>query len=79
MLRLVIAAWGRLSGALLRAGLVDEVNIELCPALIGGRGTPGLFDAPPLQADELPVKLGLLDMCMIHGGRVWLRYEVMRG
>jgi len=37
MLRLVIPAWGRLSGALLRAGLVDEVNIELCPALIGGR------------------------------------------
>jgi 2,5-diamino-6-(ribosylamino)-4(3H)-pyrimidinone 5'-phosphate reductase len=67
---------GRLGGALLRAGLVDEVNIELCPALIGGRGTPGLFDAPPPEADQWPLGLGLLDMCMMEGGRVWLRYEV---
>ena len=44
----VCTGGGRLGGALLRAELVDEVDVEYLPAVIGGRGTPSLFDAPPL-------------------------------
>lgn len=43
----VCTGGGRLGGALLRQGLVDEVDIELLPWAIGGRGTPALFDAAP--------------------------------
>jgi riboflavin biosynthesis pyrimidine reductase len=53
----VSTAGGRLNGALLREGLVDEVDVAFLPAIIGGRGTPALFDAPPLSADEQPVRL----------------------
>ncbi len=72
-------AGGRLNGALLRAGLVDEINLEFCPAIIGGTGTPALFDAPPLQADERPTRLRLISADVREGGRVWLRYAVEAG
>ncbi|MBM4461590.1 MAG: deaminase [Chloroflexi bacterium] len=71
-------AGGRLNGALVRAGLVDEVNIQFLPAIIGGFDTPSLFDAPNLKADELPTRLNLISAQVETGGRVWLRYEVVR-
>jgi len=68
-------AGGRLNGALLRAGLVDEVNVEFLPAIIGGTETPSLYDAPSLAADEWPAQLDLIS-CQVRSGRVWLRYRV---
>jgi len=70
-------AGGRLNGALLRAGLVDEVNVELLPAIIGGRETPSLFDAPVLGPGELPARLRLLSAQVQANGRIWLRYQVV--
>lgn len=73
---LVATGGGRLNGALLRAGLVDEVDVEFLPAVIGGRGTPSLFDAPPLTADEAPVRLVLLDIQRTEDDHVVVRYSV---
>jgi riboflavin biosynthesis pyrimidine reductase len=70
-------AGGRLNGALLRAGLVDEVNVEFLPALIGGRETPALFDAPALGPEEPLAPLELLSCQAQAGGRVWVRYRVL--
>lgn len=72
-------AGGRLNGALLRAGLLDEINVELCPAVIGGLDTPSLFDSPALGADEWPARLKLLSARVQDNGRVWLRYRVAPG
>ena len=69
---------GRLGGSLLRAGLVDEVDVDLLPALIGGRGTPAPFDAPPLSPGETPVDLDLMAAEITAGGRLRLRYSVRR-
>jgi riboflavin biosynthesis pyrimidine reductase len=71
-------AGGRLNGALLRAGLVDEINVEFLPAVIGGLETPSLFDAPVLGPEEWPTRLELLSSQAQDGGRVWLRYRVIR-
>jgi 2,5-diamino-6-(ribosylamino)-4(3H)-pyrimidinone 5'-phosphate reductase len=76
--RVVATAGGRLSGALLRAGLVDEISLEILPAAIGGRGTPALFDAPPLAANEMPTRLELLACQTLADGRVRLKYRVIR-
>lgn len=72
----VSTAGGKLSGALLRAGLVDEVSITFFPALIGGTATPTLFDSPELAAGELPARLSLLSSEVLPGGSVRLHYAV---
>lgn len=67
---------GKLGGALLRAELVDEINVELFPAIIGGFETPSLFESPELEPDEWPTQLELVSAHIQAGGRVWLRYQV---
>ena len=74
---LLSTAGGRLNGALLRAGLVDEINIEFLPAVIGGFDTPSLFDSPTLAPDATPTRLALLSAQVRAEGRVWLRYRVI--
>lgn len=74
----VSRAGGGLNGALLRAGLIDEVQVILLPALIGGLGTPTSFDGPRLLDGELPTPLRLLTVQTTADGVVWLRYEVER-
>jgi riboflavin biosynthesis pyrimidine reductase len=75
---LLSTAGGRLNGALLRQGLVDEVNVEFLPGVIGAPDAPALFTASPLAPGEMPVRLKLLSAQVQEGGRVWLRYEVIR-
>jgi 2,5-diamino-6-(ribosylamino)-4(3H)-pyrimidinone 5'-phosphate reductase len=75
--RLLSTAGGKLSGALLRAGLVDEVNVEFLPGIIGGFDTPSMFDSPALGPDEWPARLKLISAQIQAEGRVWLRYEVL--
>ncbi len=74
----VCTGGGRLGGALLRHGLVDEIDLEVLPAAVGGRGTPALFDAAPLGPDEQPAALELLDAQPHDGGLLRLRYRVLR-
>jgi riboflavin biosynthesis pyrimidine reductase len=57
--KLVSTAGGKLSGALLRANLIDEVCIEYFPALIGGSQTPCLFQSADMLPDESPLRLHL--------------------
>ena len=73
----VCTGGGRLGGALLREGLVDEIDVELLPWVIGGQGTPALFDAVPLAPGEWPTRLELLSHDVLDGGRVRLRYVVV--
>lgn len=74
----VCTGGGRLGGALLRHGLVDEVDLEVLPAVVGGKGTPALFDAAPLGPEEQPTALELLDAEPHDGGLLRLRYRVVR-
>ncbi|WP_433294754.1 RibD family protein [Actinoplanes sp. CA-030573] len=71
-------AGGGLNGALLRAGLVDEVEVIVLPALVGGLGTPTIFDGPPLGDDESPLPLRLLSAQVETDGTVLLRYAADR-
>jgi 2,5-diamino-6-(ribosylamino)-4(3H)-pyrimidinone 5'-phosphate reductase len=76
---LLSTAGGRLNGALLRAGLVDEINVDFLPAVIGGFETPTLFDSPDLKPDEWPTRLKLISAQVRQEGHVWLRYQVVPG
>lgn len=69
-------AGGGLNGALLRAGLIDELHLTLAPALIGGLGTPSIMDGPPLAVGESPTRLQLLSVHTDTAGSVRLHYAV---
>jgi 2,5-diamino-6-(ribosylamino)-4(3H)-pyrimidinone 5'-phosphate reductase len=74
-----VDAGGTLNGALLRAGLVDEVSVLILPSLIGGM-TPRhtVFCAPDLTSPEDMVNLRLAEMESVREDIVWLRYEVQK-
>jgi riboflavin-specific deaminase-like protein len=44
--RLLCEGGGELNSALLRAGLVNEVHLTVCPKILGGRRAPTIADGP---------------------------------
>jgi 2,5-diamino-6-(ribosylamino)-4(3H)-pyrimidinone 5'-phosphate reductase len=75
---IVSTAGSRLNGALLRAGLVDEISLVLLPAVIGGSATPTLFRSPELGPEDWPVRLELLSAKTEPTDRVCLHYRIVK-
>ncbi len=72
-----VDAGGHLVGALLRAGLVDEVSIVIEPRLVGGESPRWLVQAPDAGPGEA-VPLQLRSLERFDDGALWLRYDVAR-
>ncbi len=69
---------GTLNGALLRAGLVDEVSLVVHPVMLGGTEEASVFRAPALEGPEGTIALRLRSVERLKGGIVWMRYGVVR-
>ncbi|HJX61267.1 MAG TPA: dihydrofolate reductase family protein, partial [Dehalococcoidia bacterium] len=69
---------GTLNGALLRAGLVDEVSLLIHPSLVGGTTPRSIFLAPDLASANGVAQLRLAHVEQLEGDLVWLRYEVVQ-
>ncbi|MEJ2601087.1 MAG: RibD family protein [Anaerolineales bacterium] len=67
---------GTLNGALLRAGLVDEVSLLIAPLLVGGESPQSIFVAPDVSSPEQAIPLRLTHFEPVGEGRLWLRYQV---
>ena len=76
--RLLLEGGGGANGAFLRAGLVDELSLVLCPAVDGAKGAPSVFDSgEPLTGPTAPVEAMTLESStVIDGGALWLRYRL---
>jgi riboflavin biosynthesis pyrimidine reductase len=76
--RLLLEGGGASNGAFLRAGLVDELNLILCPAVDGAKGAPSVFDSPEAEADQrAPVTaMALEGNRVLEGGAMLLRYRI---
>jgi 2,5-diamino-6-(ribosylamino)-4(3H)-pyrimidinone 5'-phosphate reductase len=70
---------GTLNGALLRAGLVDEVSLLISPTLAGGTSPNSIYRAPDLDGPEGILPLRLRHLERLAGDVVWLRYELVHG
>jgi 2,5-diamino-6-(ribosylamino)-4(3H)-pyrimidinone 5'-phosphate reductase len=69
---------GTLNGALLRAGLVNEVSLLIHPNLVGGISPGSVYKAPDLIAATGVLKLKLIRLEQPSEDVVWLRYEVLK-
>ena len=67
---------GRLNGALLRAGLVDEVDVQFLPAIIGAPDAPSLFEGFGLGEANAPVRLTPISLEEQGQGFFFVRYAV---
>ncbi|MBV9965173.1 MAG: dihydrofolate reductase family protein, partial [Alphaproteobacteria bacterium] len=79
--RLILEGGGRSNGSFLRAGLIDEISLAICPAVDGARGAPYIFDSDDTQSDvRAPIRSMTLASCeVLEGGAVWLRYRLQNG
>jgi riboflavin biosynthesis pyrimidine reductase len=79
--RLLLEGGGAANGALLRAGLVDEVSLVIFPAVDGAKGAPSVFDSRDVEADApAPIQAMTLESSQVlDGGAVWLRYRLQNG
>lgn len=76
--RLLIEGGGHVNGEFLRAGLIDEISLALCPALDGAQGAPSVFDSAVAATERRAPLTGVqLASCeVLEGGAVWLRYRL---
>jgi riboflavin biosynthesis pyrimidine reductase len=79
--RLLIEGGGRSNGSFLRAGLIDEISLAICPAVDGARGVAHVFDSRDEEsAARAPIRSMTLESSeVLEGGAVWLRYRLRNG
>jgi 2,5-diamino-6-(ribosylamino)-4(3H)-pyrimidinone 5'-phosphate reductase len=69
---------GRLNGALLRAGLVDEVSLLVHPVVVGGLSAKGAFVADDLETGAEASALDTPRVEAVGEGLLWVRWLVGR-
>jgi riboflavin biosynthesis pyrimidine reductase len=79
--RLLIEGGGGANGAFLRAGLIDEISLAICPAVDGAKGAPSVFDSGDEKAGAAAAvrSMTLEQSQVLEGGAVWLRYKLENG
>jgi riboflavin biosynthesis pyrimidine reductase len=76
--RLLVEGGGVANGAFLRAGLIDEFNLILSPAIDGASGAPFVFDSTAADSDKrAPITAMTLESTRdLGGGVLLLRYLI---
>jgi 2,5-diamino-6-(ribosylamino)-4(3H)-pyrimidinone 5'-phosphate reductase len=75
--KLMLQGGGKFNGAMLRAGLVDEISHLTVPVADGGLGVTSMFDIPGKPPAHAAAKLRLLSHKLMPGGVIWARYRVV--
>jgi len=74
---LFLEGGGHINGALLQAGLVDEVSLLMVPGIDGRPEIPAVFDGMTLINNQgVPLRLKAVERR--NHDALWLRYEVIR-
>jgi 2,5-diamino-6-(ribosylamino)-4(3H)-pyrimidinone 5'-phosphate reductase len=75
--KLMLQGGGKFNGAMLRAGLVDEISHITVPVADGGSGVSSMFDIPGDAPPRAAAKLRLLARKALPGSVTWCRYKVV--
>lgn len=74
---LLIEGGGGANGAVLRAGLLDELSLVISPAIDGSTGAPTVFNSGDVDLGPAPIEsMTLASHQVLDGGAVWLRYKM---
>jgi riboflavin biosynthesis pyrimidine reductase len=73
--RLLLEGGGAANGALLQAGLVDELSLIIAPSVEGVPGGPAVFDIHGAPGALNAMGMELENCQALDGGFVWLRYR----
>lgn len=75
--RVAVVGGGKINGAFLSAGLIDELSVMIAPGIDGRIGQPALFDG--IKDDErfMPEKISFKDVKALPNGVIWARYELI--
>lgn len=76
--RVRVDSGGVLNGALLRAGLVDEVSVLIHPTLVGGMAPSSIFRMAEQTSSAGAVSLKLTHLERLDGDLVWLIYQTVK-
>jgi 2,5-diamino-6-(ribosylamino)-4(3H)-pyrimidinone 5'-phosphate reductase len=76
--RVSLQGGGKINGAFLDAGLIDEISLVLVPVVDGTMQTPTVFDVMGRRRKHSPANLRLTSVRKLERGVVWLRYRVIR-
>ncbi|MDE5585954.1 MAG: dihydrofolate reductase family protein [Muribaculaceae bacterium] len=75
--RLSVVGGGKINGAFLSAGLIDELSAMIAPGIDGRIGQPALFDGIKDNERFMPEKMNLKDVKALPNGVIWARYDVV--
>lgn len=73
--KVMLEGGGTINGALLAAGVVDELSLLICPYADGSQALPTVFDVSEKALKKKATKLKLMDVKIRPGQIVWLRYK----
>jgi riboflavin biosynthesis pyrimidine reductase len=76
--KLLLEGGGKFNGAVLKAGLIDEISQVVVPVIDGGAGVAGLCDIPGKTPKTAAATLRVIDHKKLPGGVNWFRYRVVR-
>ncbi len=75
--RIMLEGGGGANGALLRAGLIDELSLVICPVIDGSTGGPIVFNSGDTDLGPAPIEsMTLVSHEVLEGGTMWLRYRL---
>jgi riboflavin biosynthesis pyrimidine reductase len=74
--KLMLQGGGKFNGAMLAAGLIDEISHVTVPIADGGLGISSFFDIPGNPPPKAAATLRLLSTKKLPGSVLWTRYQV---
>jgi 2,5-diamino-6-(ribosylamino)-4(3H)-pyrimidinone 5'-phosphate reductase len=75
--KLLLEGGGTFNGAVLKAGLIDEISQVVVPVIDGGTGVTGMCDIPGAAPRKSAAHLRLLKHRKLPAGVSWFRYRVV--